>query len=365
MFSGSPSAAVSPRISTLELELEDDVVRTSVLIVVDPEPVGDVRIEVVVIRAGARLLARIGVHDQDDVALVPGLVASEHEEVRNVGWGIEGDERRLAVTRGQSGSRPRPASDREHESARAGHEQREDRQLSSHSRFSSLRGDSRRGVVRHRPLVRFAEPTAAANRSRLVHLTHLSDEALVALLERGQEDALAELYDRYGQVAYSPRVPDAPERDARGGRGAGGVSHRVEERGEVRPRAREGEHVVADDRPPPRGRPRAAGGAAPDRAVHRRVGAGRRRGIGRGRRVAATASGSASRRLSAASRTSSARRWSSRTTAASPSRSWRRGSASPWVLSRAGCSPGSRGCASFSATFASRKEHGDPRQSTT
>jgi RNA polymerase sigma-70 factor (ECF subfamily) len=36
-----------------------------------------------------------------------------------------------------------------------------------------------------------------------VHLTHLSDEALIALLERGQEDALAELYDRYGQVAYS------------------------------------------------------------------------------------------------------------------------------------------------------------------
>jgi RNA polymerase sigma-70 factor, ECF subfamily len=37
----------------------------------------------------------------------------------------------------------------------------------------------------------------------LVHLTHLSDEALIALLERGQEDALAELYDRYGQIAYS------------------------------------------------------------------------------------------------------------------------------------------------------------------
>jgi RNA polymerase sigma factor (sigma-70 family) len=37
----------------------------------------------------------------------------------------------------------------------------------------------------------------------LVRLTHLSDEALIALLERGQEDALAELYDRYGQVAYS------------------------------------------------------------------------------------------------------------------------------------------------------------------
>jgi len=33
-------------------------------------------------------------------------------------------------------------------------------------------------------------------------LAHLSDEALVALLARGHESALAELYDRYGRVAY-------------------------------------------------------------------------------------------------------------------------------------------------------------------
>lgn len=31
---------------------------------------------------------------------------------------------------------------------------------------------------------------------------HLSDEALVALVARGQEDALAELYDRIGRIAY-------------------------------------------------------------------------------------------------------------------------------------------------------------------
>ncbi len=31
---------------------------------------------------------------------------------------------------------------------------------------------------------------------------HLSDEALVALVARGQDDALAELYDRVGRVAY-------------------------------------------------------------------------------------------------------------------------------------------------------------------
>jgi RNA polymerase sigma-70 factor, ECF subfamily len=32
--------------------------------------------------------------------------------------------------------------------------------------------------------------------------THLSDEALVALVARGDEDALAELYDRVGRTAY-------------------------------------------------------------------------------------------------------------------------------------------------------------------
>ena len=34
------------------------------------------------------------------------------------------------------------------------------------------------------------------------HLAHLSDEALVALVVRGDESALAELYDRVGGVAY-------------------------------------------------------------------------------------------------------------------------------------------------------------------
>jgi RNA polymerase sigma-70 factor (ECF subfamily) len=33
-------------------------------------------------------------------------------------------------------------------------------------------------------------------------LAHLSDEALVALIARGEEEALAELYDRFGRVAY-------------------------------------------------------------------------------------------------------------------------------------------------------------------
>ena len=34
-------------------------------------------------------------------------------------------------------------------------------------------------------------------------LAHFSDEALVALVARGEDDALAELYDRVGGVAYS------------------------------------------------------------------------------------------------------------------------------------------------------------------
>src|SRR5262245_60407221 len=34
------------------------------------------------------------------------------------------------------------------------------------------------------------------------HLAHLSDEALVALVARGDESALAELYDRVGRVAF-------------------------------------------------------------------------------------------------------------------------------------------------------------------
>jgi RNA polymerase sigma-70 factor (ECF subfamily) len=35
-----------------------------------------------------------------------------------------------------------------------------------------------------------------------IDLAHLSDEALVALCARGEDAALAELYDRYGRLAY-------------------------------------------------------------------------------------------------------------------------------------------------------------------
>jgi RNA polymerase sigma factor (sigma-70 family) len=38
------------------------------------------------------------------------------------------------------------------------------------------------------------------------HHAHLSDEALVALVARGDEDALGELYDRMGRIAYGLAV---------------------------------------------------------------------------------------------------------------------------------------------------------------
>ena len=48
-----------------------------------------------------------------------------------------------------------------------------------------------------------AQPVlASALWSMRKHLAHLSDEALVALVARGDESALAELYDRVGRVAY-------------------------------------------------------------------------------------------------------------------------------------------------------------------
>ena len=49
-----------------------------------------------------------------------------------------------------------------------------------------------------------AFPTRSAKRSSSVprDLAHLSDEALVALVARGEEFALSELYERFGRVAY-------------------------------------------------------------------------------------------------------------------------------------------------------------------
>jgi RNA polymerase sigma-70 factor (ECF subfamily) len=58
---------------------------------------------------------------------------------------------------------------------------------------------------RTRPVLVETLPSAARIRQDDLALrrhTHLSDEALVALVARGDESALAELYDRVGRVAY-------------------------------------------------------------------------------------------------------------------------------------------------------------------
>src|SRR5215217_3913472 len=43
-------------------------------------------------------------------------------------------------------------------------------------------------------------PVASATIAR--DLAHLSDEAVVALMARGEDSALGELYDRFGRLAY-------------------------------------------------------------------------------------------------------------------------------------------------------------------
>ncbi|MGZ4400586.1 MAG: sigma-70 family RNA polymerase sigma factor [Gaiellaceae bacterium] len=56
-------------------------------------------------------------------------------------------------------------------------------------------------ALEHVPLLA-SQRAPARGRSLQLHLAHLSDEALVSLLERGDESALAELYDRFGRAAY-------------------------------------------------------------------------------------------------------------------------------------------------------------------
>jgi len=70
-----------------------------------------------------------------------------------------------------------------------------------------VRNEPERNRERSRAMEAFASAVLAlpASQDRFAmrrHHAHLSDEALVALVARSDEDALAELYDRVGRVAY-------------------------------------------------------------------------------------------------------------------------------------------------------------------
>jgi len=52
------------------------------------------------------------------------------------------------------------------------------------------------------PLIPWARSASPRSRHVPTDVVHLSDEALIALAARGEEPALAALYDRYGRVAY-------------------------------------------------------------------------------------------------------------------------------------------------------------------
>ena len=91
---------------------------------------------------------------------------------------------------------------------------------------------------------------------------HLSDEAVVALLARSDESALAELYDRFGRVAYGLALRILRDDKLAEDAVQEGFPRRLAQRRPLHAGARQGQHLVADARPPPRGRSRAPRGSA-------------------------------------------------------------------------------------------------------
>ena len=94
-------------------------------------------------------------------------------------------------------------------------------------------------------------------------LTLAPDDQLIVSMARGAEDALAELYDRFGGVAYGValRILRDPALAQDAVQDAFLAAWRTA--AVVRPGARERVDVAADTRAPPRRRPRAPRGAAP------------------------------------------------------------------------------------------------------
>ena len=173
------------------------------------------------------------------------------------------------------------------------------------------------------------------------HLAHLSDEALVALVARGDEPALAELYDRVGRVAY-------------------GLAFRVLRDDRLAEDAVQEAFLGAGARPPASVPSARKASTWILTLVHRRAvdlvrreerrradpsttsrWMWRRASLPRTPRGSAS-SASAFRPRCGSCRTPRERRSSSPTTAASRSRSSPKGLERPSVRSRAGCSPGLR-----------------------